>query len=396
MNSVVFRLYPYAQDFLRARLSNMIPSRTHALTKHRRFAAQMVLTRLGNSYTRVTWHMPIYAGAAGDVAPVWVDAEMSIHTYTEPRVVSNIGEIFAGSSIESRPGGETRATLVVKQFQAAGTSVQITDADENVLFSGSVVQATYNAETGLWSLTATDDVTAQGLDSEIEMGSYTDIVDAIPVEIDDMSQVTQFPTIPVEGITLRTWITMLEALRGARLFYDPGTQRYTLTDKIRIWNLADALSFTENIDASQYFNVIIVEQDDAWEQAAERKTTTSTYDAYTLVTDRAGEKIFSAQLSGPAGLVVKNTFEYNDLHQIIKTTAVQGVQTTTTTYVIQQGANPYIRSELMITTSPTQPTAFLERRHTTTSLSFNTDGTMLVVTKEIREWFELEKVVTYE
>ena len=134
MNSVVFRLYPYAQDFLRARLSNMIPSRTHALTKHRRFAAQMVLTRLGNSYTCVTWHMPIYAGAAGDVAPVWVDAEMSIHTYTEPRVVSNIGEIFAGSSIESRPGGETRATLVVKQFQAAGTSVQITDADENVCF----------------------------------------------------------------------------------------------------------------------------------------------------------------------------------------------------------------------------------------------------------------------
>ena len=37
-----------------------------------------------------------------------------------------------------------------------------------------------------------------------------------------------------------------------------------------------------------------------------------------------------------------------------------------------------------------------ERRQTTVSLLRNDDGTMLVLKKETREWFEQEQVITYE
>lgn len=129
---------------------------------------------------------------------------------------------------------------------------------------------------------------------------------------------------------------------------------------------------------------------------ATRKTDTSEYGEYRLITDRAGEKLYSARLTGPAGVVVQDSFEYNALNQVVKSVSVKGTKTTTTTYTIQQGDNPFVRSEVAVTIDSAGETAFSERRQTTVSLLRNDDGTILVMVKETREWFEQEQVITYE
>lgn len=93
---------------------------------------------------------------------------------------------------------------------------------------------------------------------------------------------------------------------------------------------------------------------------------------------------------------MQDSFEYNDLHQVIKSVSVKGTKTTTTTYTIQQGDNPFVRSEVAVTIDSAGETAFSERRQTTVSMLRNDDGTMLVLTKETREWFEQEQVIEYE
>lgn len=396
MNRVTLRLHVRPGDFLKAKMEAIIPSFAAVAAKQKRYGAQFVPTRLPLSHYLVRFSMTVRPGAPGEVAPAWVTSEMEIHAFTSLLITSSAGELHAGSMIESLPGGETKATLVLDAFLAAGEIVTITDGDENVLFAGKIIRANYDAENAQWILSATDDLSESGLDEEMAMAAYPDVVDALPDGIDDLSAPTRFPTVPVEGITLREWISMLEALRGARLFYDPSTERYILSDKPRVWTVTDPLSFSESIDASQYFNVVIIEQDDAWEQAAIRKIDTSEYGEYRLITDRAGEKLYSASLTGPAGVVVQDSFEYNDLHQVIKSVSVKGTKTTTTTYTIQQGDNPFVRSEVAVTIDSAGETAFSERRQTTVSMLRNDDGTILVLTKETREWFEQEQVITYE
>jgi hypothetical protein len=396
MNRVTLRLHMQPGDFLKAKMEAIIPSFAAMTVKQKRYGAQFVLTRLPISHYIADFSMTVRPGEPGDVAPAWVTAEMEIHDYSSLQITSSAGALYAGSIIESLPGGETKASLVVDEFLAAGEPVTITDADDNILFAGKVIRANYDAENAQWVLSATDDLSESGLDEEMEMAAYPDVVDALPPGIDDLSRPTRFPTVPVAGVTLREWISTIEALRGARLFYDPSTERYILSDKPRVWTVTDPLSFSESIDASQYFNVVIIEQDDAWEQDATRKTSTSEYGEYRLVTDRAGEKLYSARLTGPAGVVVQDSFEYNNLNQVIKAVSIKGTKTTTTTYTIQQGDNPFIRSEVAVTIDSTGETAFSERRQTTVSLLRNDDGTMLVLTKETREWFEQEQVIEYE
>lgn len=396
MNRVTLRLHVRPGDFLKARMEAIIPSFAAVTAKQKRYGAQFVPTRLPLSHCLAGFSMTVRPGAPGEVAPAWVTTEMEIHAFTSLLITSSAGELHAGSMIESLPGGETKATLVLDAFLAAGEPVTIFDGDGNALFAGKVIRASHDAENAQWILSATDDLSEMGLDEEMEMAAYPDVVDALPPGIDDLSRPTRFPTVPVAGVTLREWISTIEALRGARLFYDPSTERYILSDKPRVWTVTDPLSFSENIDASQYFNVAIIEQDDAWEQTATRKIDTSEYGEYRLITDRAGEKLYSARLTGPAGVVVQDSFEYNDLHQVIKSVSVKGTKTTTTTYTIQQGDNPFVLSEVAVTIDSAGETAFSERRQTTVSLLRNDDGTMLVLTKETREWFEQEQVITYE
>jgi hypothetical protein len=396
MNRVTLRLHMQPGDFLKAKMEVIIPSFAAMTVKQKRYGAQFVPTRLPMSHYIADFSMTVRPGVPGEVAPAWVTSEMEIHAFTSLLITSSAGELHAGSMIESLPGGETKATLVLDAFLAAGETVTITDRDENFLFVGKIIRSNYDAENAQWILSATDDLSESGLDEEMEMAAYPDVVDALPPGIDDLSRPTRFPTVPVAGVTLREWISTIEALRGARLFYDPSTERYILSDKPRVWAVTDPLSFSENIDASQYFNLVIIEQDDAWEQAATRKTDTSEYGEYRLITDRAGEKLYSARLTGPAGVVVQDSFEYNDLHQVIKSVSVKGTKTTTTTYTIQQGDNPFVRSEVAVTIDSAGETAFSERRQTTVSMLRNDDGTMLVLTKETREWFEQEQVIEYE
>ena len=396
MNRVTLRLHMQPGDFLKAKMEAIIPSFAAMTVKQKRYGAQFVPTRLPMSHYIADFSMTVRPGVPGEVAPAWVTSEMEIHAFTSLLITSSAGELHAGSMIESLPGGETKATLVLDAFLAAGETVTITDRDENFLFVGKIIRSNYDAENAQWILSATDDLSESGLDEEMEMAAYPDVVDALPPGIDDLSRPTRFPTVPVAGVTLREWISTIEALRGARLFYDPSTERYILSDKPRVWAVTDPLSFSENIDASQYFNLVIIEQDDAWEQAATRKTDTSEYGEYRLITDRAGEKLYSARLTGPAGVVVQDSFEYNDLHQVIKSVSVKGTKTTTTTYTIQQGDNPFVRSEVAVTIDSAGETAFSERRQTTVSMLRNDDGTMLVLTKETREWFEQEQVIEYE
>lgn len=396
MNRVTLRLHVRPGDFLKAKMEAIIPSFAAVTAKQNRYGAQFVPTLQPLSHCLAGFSMTVRPGAPGEVAPAWVTTEMEIHAFTSLLITSSAGELHAGSMIESLPGGETKATLVLDAFLAAGEIVTITDGDENVLFAGKIIRANYDAENAQWILSATDDLSESGMDEEMEMAAYPDVVDALPDGIDDLSAPTRFPTVPVAGVTLREWISTIEALRGARLFYDPSTERYILSDKPRVWTITDPLSFSENIDASQYFNVAIIEQDDAWEQTATRKIDTSEYGEYRLITDRAGEKLYSARLTGPAGVVVQDSFEYNALNQVVKSVSVKGTKTTTTTYTIQQGDNPFVRSEVAVTIDSAGETAFSERRQTTVSMLRNDDGTMLVLMKETREWFEQEQVITYE
>ena len=195
---------------------------------------------------------------------------------------------------------------------------------------------------------------------------------------------------------MRYWLGLLESLRNARLFFDPGLERHVLSDRPRMWAIKDVLSFTQRVDASQYFNVIIAEQNDSWEEEAERKTTVSEYGDYKLTVDRAGEKIFKATLKSATETLAQDEFGYNELDQVIKTVSRKGISTTTTTYVIQQGKNPYIRSEVSTTVVVGSETPFSERRQKKASLLANPDGTLLVLLNEKREWFEKKQEVTYE
>lgn len=393
---LTFRLYIRPGERIRARMENLIPSFALVKARQKRFGEAKVSATLSASHYLVGWRLDLYAGEPGECLPAWVDTELEIRPPSISTYISNVGELLPGTTIESLPGGEVKGSLVVREFLAAGERVQIADEDENILFSGKVIQAVYNAENDTWVLSATDDLSESGLDEEIPMSRYPDIVDALPYDIDDLSAKTLFPTVPVAGVTVRYWISLLESLRGARLYFDPETERHILSDRPRTWTIAEALSFAQTIDASQYFNVVMIEQDDNWEEAAARETATSEYGEYELTTDRAGEKIFDARLTGPSGLVVRDKFEYNELHQVIKTVSQKGASTTTTTYTIQQGGNPYIRSEVGVTKEPGSPNPFTERRHKTASLLINPDGTMLVMLFETREWFEVKQEVVFE
>ncbi|HQQ90216.1 MAG TPA: hypothetical protein PLU82_08345, partial [Oscillospiraceae bacterium] len=120
--------------------------------------------------------------------------------------------------MESLPNGETKAALVLRSSVPAGKTVSVSTVDELTLFTGSVVRSTYDAESDTWTVTAADPLSAQGMDEEFEITRASDVADVIPFEFLDLSQGTAFPTVPVsDGITLRYWVQLLEALRGARL-----------------------------------------------------------------------------------------------------------------------------------------------------------------------------------
>jgi hypothetical protein len=354
------------------------------------------LARLFISHPVAYWRLNLYAGAPGECNPAWVDTKMEVRPPGISKYTSSVGDLLPGTRIEFLPMGEVRGTLVTREFLAAGKKVQIYDEDDVVLFSGKVIQAAHDATNDTWALTATDDVSEAGLDNEIPMMRYPDIVDALPYDIEDLSEKTLFSTIPVSGITVRYWLGLLESLRNARLFFDPGLERHVLSDRPRMWAIKDVLSFTQRVDASQYFNVIIAEQNDSWEEEAERKTTVSEYGDYKLTVDRAGEKIFKATLKSATETLAQDEFGYNELDQVIKTVSRKGISTTTTTYAIQQGKNPYIRSEVSTTVVVGSETPFSERRQKKASLLANPDGTLLVLLNEKREWFEKKQEVTYE
>lgn len=393
---VTTRLCLRPGDWVKTRFESKIPSFAETQCCLQQYMPGISLARLFISHPVAYWRLNLYAGAPGECNPAWVDTKMEVRPPGISKYTSSVGDLLPGTRIEFLPMGEVRGTLVTREFLAAGKKVQIYDEDDVVLFSGKVIQAAHDATNDTWALTATDDVSEAGLDNEIPMMRYPDIVDALPYDIEDLSEKTLFSTIPVSGITVRYWLGILESLRNARLFFDPGLERHVLSDRPRMWAIKDVLSFTQRVDASQYFNVIIAEQNDSWEEEAERKTTVSEYGDYKLTVDRAGEKIFKATLKSATETLAQDEFGYNELDQVIKTVSRKGISTTTTTYAIQQGKNPYIRSEVSTTVVVGSETPFSERRQKKASLLANPDGTLLVLLNEKREWFEKKQEVTYE
>lgn len=387
----------FSSAWIKVKMEFNIPSFAFLGTRQHRYSMASTLVKIPIMRSYVLTTMGIYPGAPGEVSPAYVPATMTIILSSFLSITSSIGEMFEGSFLESLSSGETKAELVVKESVNAGTRITITDEVGSVLFSGKSIRSTYDESTDLWSVTAVDPLSEAGLNVEFPLTKEEDVADAIPFEFDDLSQKTLFPTVPVEsGITLKYWIELLEALRGAKLYYDPNGERYVLSDKPRVWQVPEVLTFTETIDPSQYSNMVIVEQDDSWEEGAVRETKTTVYGGFKLITDRAGEQIYMAGLTGADGTIAINSFVYDGIHQVVKTTSIKGTKTTTTDYTIQPGDNPYIRSIITVTLDTLSETAFSERKVKTVNTLTNSDGTILIMITESREWFEKEQVIEYE
>jgi hypothetical protein len=351
-------------------------------------AAALLPTVIGLSQNLLPWTIAIRSDEAGTAEAPW---EITIRQTTDPRITSSEGTLLPGSHVESLPNGETKASLVLRASVPAGKTVSVSTVDELTLFTGSVVRSIYDAESDTWTITAADPLSAQGMDEEFEIVRAGDVADVIPFEFLDLSQGTAFPTVPVsDGITLRYWVQMLEALRGARLYYDPVAESYVLSDNPRAWNLSKVLTFSEEVDASQYFNLVVAEQNDSWEENAARATTTKDYQSYRLTVDRAGDKIFSARLTRAGATLVDEAFEYDADNQLTRQVSKKDTKTTTSEYTIQPGDVPFVKREMSVTVDSASETEFDERTIKSVDVAANEDESLVVRITETREWWEGE------
>lgn len=381
-----------ASDRFRWQMTARIPARQLMRAVLLYHAAALLPARMGFSQNLLPWTIDIRSDEAGTGSCPW---EITIRSTTDPRITSSEGALLPGSYLESLPNGETKAALVLRASVPAGKTVSVSTVDELTLFSGSVVRSAYDAESDTWTVTAADPLSAQGMDEEFEIVRAGDVADVIPFEFLDLSDGTAFPTVPVsDGITLRYWVQLLEALRGARLYYDPVAESYVLSDNPRLWNLSKVLAFSEEVDASQYFNLVVAEQNDSWEENAARATTTKDYESYRLTVDRAGDKIFSARLTKAGATLVDELFEYDADNQLTRQISKKDSKTTTTEYVIQPGEVPFVRREMSVTVDPSTETEFDERRIRSVDAALSDERSLVVRVIETREWWEGEGAST--
>ena len=238
---------------------------------------------------------------------------------------------------------------------------------------------------------ASDPLSAKSLDDEISVDTAREITEVLPFEIVDMTLPSEYQTIPgLERITMRYWVQMLEILKDARLFYDSFEGVYVLSNLPRVWKIQRLLSFSEEIDAMQYFNVVVVEQDDTWEEPATREKRTKEYKGFTLKTDAEGEKVHSMYLSKGNEVVVDESLEYDERHQLVRSQSKKDTKTTTKQYTIYNGEVPYITRELMLTIDSEGEAAFDERVDKRTEVVTSDEGDIVVRVVESREYWETE------
>lgn len=332
--------------------------------------------------------------------PGYADVPFSlpIKTLTDIKVVSNRGEVFPGTSFESLPFGETKGIVILRENVGTGEEVTIETADGLVLFRGEAVRSGYNAEEDMWTVTVSDPLTAQGLEKEFELEAKPDIIEATPLPLIDLTEPTAFPTVPVnQGVTLRYWVALLESLKKGRIFYDADNQEYSLSSNPRRWRLNDSISFSEDFDAKRYYNVVVAEQDDSWEEAATRETKTTTYREYTLVVDRTGDQVHKVTLTKDGTVFVDESMTFDDKHNVInQISRKRGLKTVTDYDLWTGGGDSFVQRERSTTTEDGSETPFSERRTKLVNAITNEDGTLLVVIEEEREWFEKEQVIEYE
>ena len=332
--------------------------------------------------------------------PGYADVPFSlpIKTLTDIKVVSNRGEVFSGTSFESLPFGETKGIVILRENVGTGEEVTIETADGLVLFRGEAVRSGYNAEEDMWTVTVSDPLTAQGLEKEFELEAKPDIIEATPLPLIDLTEPTAFPTVPVnQGVTLRYWVALLESLKKGRIFYDADNQEYSLSSNPRRWRLNDSISFSEDFDAKRYYNMVVAEQDDSWEEAATRETKTTTYREYTLVVDRTGDQVHKVTLTKDGTVFVDESMTFDDKHNVINQISRKRELKTVTDYDLWTGGgDSFVQRERSTTTEDGSETPFSERRTKLVNAITNEDGTLLVVIEEEREWFEKEQVIEYE
>ncbi len=391
-----------ASDRFRWQMTARIPAKQIMRATLMYHAAAIMSASMGFSQNLLPWSLYIRSDEAGTGECPW---EITIRQTTDPRITSSEGALLPGSYVESLPNGETKAALVLRASVPAGKTVSVSTVDELTLFTGSVVRSIYDAESDTWTMTAADPLSAQGMDEEFEIVRAGDIADVIPFEFLDLSQGTAFPTVPVsDGITLRYWVQLLEALRGARLYYDPVAGSYVLSDNPRVWDLSKVLTFSEEVDASQYFNLVVAEQNDSWEETATRVTSTKEYGGYTLITDRAGDQIYSAKLirgivagidfpGGSGTVLVDESFEYDADNQLTRQVSKKDTKTTTTEYLIQPGDVPFVKREMSVTVDALS-TVTDERVIKSVDVAANEDESLVVRVIETREWWEGEGAAT--
>ncbi len=384
----------YATDRFRWQMGVNMPSFASMRTKLDYHAERIVPVEMGWSHFLVPWALALRSAEPGIGTCAW---EIEIKQTVDPRITSSAGDLLPGTTLDSLPNGETKATLVLRKSIPAGEAVSVCTADDLTLFTGHVVRSSYNAENDTWTVTAADPLSAQGLDEEFEIKRGEDAADQIPFEFLDLSERTAFPTVPVsDGITLRYWVQLLAALRGARLYYDPVAESYVLSDSPRRWGLKNVLAFGEEVDASQYFNLVVAEQDDSWEEPSDRKTEKSTYGAYVLTVDHAGEKIYSTRLEQGGSRLVNEVFEYDAEHRLIKQTSKKDTKTTTTTYLIQPGERPFIRNETSVTSDTESEFDFDERRIKNVDIGVRDERSLVARIVETREWWSTKPITRDE
>jgi len=316
---------------------------------------------------------------------------LPIKQTVDPSLMSSAGQLLPGSSLDSLPNGETQCTLVLRNAPVTGEKISVWTADDVVLFSGSIARSTYDASADTWTVVASDPLSAKSLDDEISVDTAREITEVLPFEIVDMTLPSEYQTIPgLERITMRYWVQMLEILKDARLFYDPFEGVYVLSNLPRVWKIQRLLSFSEEIDAMQYFNVVVVEQDDTWEEPATREKRTKEYKGFTLKTDAEGEKVHSMYLSKGNEVVVDESFEYDERHQLVRSQSKKDAKTTTKQYTIYNGEVPYITRELMLTIDSEGEAAFDERVDKRTEVVTSDEGDIVVRVVESREYWEAE------
>lgn len=316
---------------------------------------------------------------------------LSIKQTVAPSLMSSAGQLLPGSSLDSLPNGETQCTLVLRNAPVTGEEISVWTADGVVLFSGSIARSTYDASADTWTVVASDPLSAKSLDDEISVDTAREITEVLPFEIIDMTLPSEYQTIPgLERITMRYWVQMLEILKDARLFYDSFEGVYVLSNLPRVWKIQRLLSFSEEIDAMQYFNVVVVEQDDTWEEPATREKRTKEYKGFTLKTDAEGEKVHSMYLSKGNEVVVDESLEYDERHQLVRSQSKKDAKTTTKQYTIYNGEVPYITRELMLTIDSEGEAAFDERVDKRTEVVTSDEGDIVVRVVESREYWEAE------